>query len=143
MKKTLLLALALIAAGPVDGVAQSVEEYRDKVLVEALTFKAEAEPFEFRRCPCLEGRVRNTGDRTVRRVTLMIYFLDDEGIAIGEQSQVIVSYSSSIPFALSDSPLRPNYVEDFDITLDGPSVWGGVRYRVELGEIEFLEEDGN
>ncbi len=36
-----------------------------------------------------------------------------------------------MPLPLNDSPLRPNYIEDFDITLDGPSVWGEVRYRAD------------
>jgi hypothetical protein len=146
MKRTLLFVLALIAAAPVDGVAQTVEEYRDKVLLEALAFKPEGEGLALLGCPCLEGRVRNTGDRTVQRVKLVVYFLDDEGIAIGEESRGIVTYfpKGSVMSGLGDeSPLRPNYVKDFRITLDGPSVWGGVRHRVELGEIEFLEEASN
>ena len=145
MKFLTAVALALVMLWvPVDGVAQNDEEYRDKVLLEALALKNET--LGCRANPCLEGRVRNTGDRTVQRVTLVVYFLDDEGIAIGEQSRAIVSYypKGHLLSGLGDkSPLRPNYVEDFRITLDGPSVWGGVRYRVELGEIEFLEEDGN
>ena len=68
-----------------------------------------------------------------------IYFLDDEGLAISKQSQAIVSYSSAMPLPLNDSPLRPNYIEDFDITLDGPSVWGGVRHRAD----RILEADSN
>ena len=146
MKKALLFVLALIAAAPVDGVAQTVEEYRDKVLLEALAFQPEGEDFALLFCPCLEGRVRNTGDRTVSRVTLVVYFLDDEGVAIGEESRTILSYfpeSSDLSYLNDGPPLRPNYVEDFRIILDGPSVWGGVRHRVELGEIEFLEEGGN
>ena len=47
-----------------------------------------------------------------------IYFWDDEGLAISKQSQAIVSYSSAMPLPLNDSPLRPNYIEDFDITLE-------------------------
>ena len=141
------VALALVMLWvPVDGVAQTVEEYRDNVLLEALVFQAEGEGLALLGCPCLEGRVRNTGDRTVQRVTLVVYFLDDEGIAIGEESRAIVRYfpKGHLMSGLGDeSPLRPNYVKDFRITLDGPSVWGGITHRVELGEIEFLEEDGN
>ena len=44
-----------------------------------------------------------------------------------------------MPLPLNDSPLRPNYIEDFDITLDGPSVWGGVRYRAD----QIFETDSN
>ena len=127
-----------------DGVAQNDEEYRDKVLLEALAFQPEGEGFS--RCPCLEGRVRNTGDRTVQRVTLVVYFLDDEVIAIGEESRAIVSYfpKGHLGYGMGDkSPLRPNYVKDFEITLHGPSVWGEIKHRVELGEVELLEEGGD
>ena len=66
-------------------------------------------------------------------------FLDDQSLAISKQSQATVSCSSAIPFSLNDSPLRSNYIEDFDITLDSPSVWGGVRHRAD----QILEADSN
>ena len=113
------VALAVVMLWvPVDGVAQNDEEYRDKVLLEALAFQPEGEDFPESFCPCLEGRVRNTSDRAVQRVTLVVYFLDDEGIAIGEKSNAIVSYfpKGHVMSGMGDeSPLRPNYVKDFRI----------------------------
>ena len=83
--------------------------------------------------------MRNTGDKTLQRVRIIVYFLDDQGNEIGEKEFNPVLYSEDLlPFG-DEAPLRPNYVKDFSYSLsDAPSTWGGTLYRVELGSIEFL-----
>ena len=110
-----------------------------KVLIEALTFKVEADLLAFGDARVFRAECEIEGIAQFYVSHFMIYFLDDEGIAISKQYQAIVSCSSAIPFPLNDSPLRPNYIEDFDITLGGPFVWGGVRHRAD----QILEADSN
>ena len=85
--------------------------------------------------------MRNTGDRTLQTVRIIVYFLDDQGTEIGEKRFTVVSYNKDYPNIGDEAPLRPNYVKDFSYSLeDAPSTWRGLGYRVELVSIEFLDE---
>ncbi len=82
------------------------------------------------------GTVINSGDLTLDRVRVRVYFLDDSGRRIGEKefSPVLVS-----DFSLGDNtPLRPGYREDFGYNVedDAPSGWGD-DIEVEIIAIEF------
>ena len=135
-------SLGVDGAQPGPATATSVEQYRNNVVIEDLklfegrTLFGLGEPVTG-----LSGRVRNTGDRTLQTVRIIVYFLDDQGDAIGEQEFIPVLYREGRISLEPNVPLRPNYVEDFSYSLeDAPSTWRGLGYRVELGSIEFLDE---
>jgi len=118
----------------------AMAQYRGNILVEELrVFPAQTAFGES--VIGLSGRIRNTGDRTLRQVQIIVYFLDDQGNEIGEKDFNPVLYFEDNLFGGDDAPLRPNYIEDFSYSLaDAPTTWGGSLYRVELGTIEFLDE---
>ena len=119
---------------------EAAEQYRAKVVIEDLRLTQERSFFGDS-VSSLAGRVRNTGDKTLRRVRIIVYFLDDQGNEIGETELNAVLYSEDLLPLGHEAPLRPNYVKDFSYSLDdAPSTWGGTLYRVVLGSIEFLDE---
>lgn len=86
------------------------------------------------------GEVKNTGNRTLDRVKIIIYGLDKNGKAIFERDYhpVLVVKDS---FSLNpDKPLKPNYSEEFGCRMDGaPSDWNR-KVRIEVTDIEFHEK---
>lgn len=84
------------------------------------------------------GSVRNLGDKTLKRVKATFYFLNKEGVRVGEKSFLVIS---NFPILADDGPLKPNYVKDFGFSVedDAPSEWSG-RLEAEITEIGFLEQ---
>jgi hypothetical protein len=87
------------------------------------------------------GTIENNGTRSLRKVTIRIYFLDNMGRRIGEKdfSPVLVTQ-----FSIGDNtPLRPGYRKDFGYNVedDAPSGWAK-RVEAEIVDIEFLEQGG-
>lgn len=84
------------------------------------------------------GTLINNGNRTLNKVTITIYFLNEQGQRIGEKS-----YSPVLVSALNfgdNSPLRPSYRKDFGYSVedDAPSNWSK-RIEAIVSDIEFDE----
>jgi len=88
----------------------------------------------------VSGTIVNSGDRTLRRVSIRVYFLDKRRVRIGEEDYHPVLVTD---WGMGDNtPLRPNYREDFQYSLEAnaPSGWAG-QVEVEIVEIDFLESE--
>jgi len=73
--------------------------------------------------PGVFGEVKNTGDRTLTKVEITIYFLDKQGQSVFEKQfpAVIVGSGS---FMRDDKPLKPGYSQKFGVKADdAPSDW--------------------
>lgn len=62
--------------------------------------------------PAVYGKVKNTGDRTLKEVRLTAYFQDDQGKPIFERSFPAVSSAAWNDKELG-APLKPNYEREF------------------------------
>ncbi|TET68640.1 MAG: DUF2393 domain-containing protein [Candidatus Aminicenantes bacterium] len=81
------------------------------------------------------GEIKNTGDKTLTKVEITIYFLDKNEKPIYEKTYLPVLVTD---FSIGDSkPLRPNYSEKFGYkTDDAPSEWTQ-KVRAKITNIEF------
>lgn len=82
------------------------------------------------------GEIKNTGNRTLTEVEITIYYLDEYGNTIYEDTfhPVLVSRWSS-----GNKPLKPNYSEKFGYGADDvPSEWSK-KIEVDITNIEFEE----
>ena len=82
------------------------------------------------------GELKNTGNRTLTKVEITIYYLDDYGNTIYEDTfyPVLVSNWSS-----DNKPLKPNYTEKFGYNADDvPSEWSK-QIKVYVTNIEFKD----
>ncbi len=81
------------------------------------------------------GEIKNDGDRTLKKVEIIIYYLDSADVPIFEEKYWPVS-----DLSLSDnSPLKANYARKFGyLTRNAPSDWSG-EVRVEITNIEFAD----
>ena len=82
------------------------------------------------------GTIVNNGDRTLNKVSVTIYFLNDQGQRIGEKTYSPVLVST---FNFGDNtPLRPDYRRDFGYSVedDAPSNWSK-RVEAMVSDIEF------
>lgn len=87
--------------------------------------------------PKVIGKIRNTGDRTLKSLNVTAYLLDASRQPIYETSYPVV-FPGGI--AANSQPLRPNYVRDFEFHVsDGPKDWTGPDINVEVTRIEFEE----
>lgn len=85
----------------------------------------------------LVGTLKNTGDRTLLRVTLAIYYLNAKGQPIFEESYSPITASDADD---QDELLKPGYVKEFSHGIsDVPSEWAG-KVKVEISKLEFLDE---
>ena len=83
--------------------------------------------------PGVFGEIKNGGDRTLARVELTIYCLDEGGQPVYEERHTPVTALS----IWDNSSLKPNYSRKFGYDLeDAPSDWAG-EVRVEVTDIEF------
>ena len=81
------------------------------------------------------GEVKNTGDRSLKKVEITVYCLDKSGSPVFEETfhPVLVSKWSSG----KSEVLKPNYTEKFGYKLDdAPSDWAG-KVDVKITDIEF------
>lgn len=86
----------------------------------------------------ISGTIKNKGSESLDKVEITVYFLDNKGNAIGEESYLpifVSSYSLS-----SDEPLKPNYTKDFGYIVDNvaPSDWDK-NIRIAITEIAFTK----
>jgi len=87
--------------------------------------------------PGVFGEVKNTGDRTLSKVTIVVYCLGGDGRPVYEKtfSPVLVTDS---PFNDAE-PLKPNYAEKFGYSLeDAPSDWSG-RVTAKVTNVAFAD----
>jgi hypothetical protein len=86
--------------------------------------------------PGVFGEVKNLGDRTLDKVEITIYCLDEDGGAVFEKKYPAVLVSDYSLFS-DDEPLKPNYTAKFGVKLDdAPSEWAG-KVNVAVTDIEF------
>ena len=84
------------------------------------------------------GTLENKGQKTLNRVSITIYFLNNQGQRIGERSYSPVMVSD---FNFGDNtPLRPGYRRDFGYSVedDAPSNWSK-KIDAVVSDIEFYE----
>ncbi len=85
--------------------------------------------------PAVFGKIKNNGNRSLRRVEVTAYFLDNQGKTIFENSYPAVSTGTLMS---QDSPLKPNYIKDFGYKSKGcPSEWSEGKVTVAITDIEF------
>jgi len=89
--------------------------------------------------PGVFGTIVNNGDKTLKKVEITVYFLNDKGAVIGEEDfhPVLVSEYS---FGGDNKPLKPNYVKDFGYSVEdsAPSSWSK-KAKVKITNIEFAK----
>jgi|SRR6266850_5443663 len=82
------------------------------------------------------GEVKNTGDRSLDKVEITIFFLNREGRRIHEKTYhpVLVSEFS---FGDSNGPLKPGYAQKFGVKADdAPSEWAN-KVEIEVTDVRF------
>ena len=89
--------------------------------------------------PGVFGTIVNNGDRTLKKVELTVYFLNEAGVTVGEEDYypvLVTEYS----FGGDNKPLKPNYVKDFGYTVkdSAPSTWDK-KVKGKITDIEFAE----
>ena len=85
------------------------------------------------------GTIVNKGNRSLTKVEITVYFLDENGTVIGEEyfhPVLVTEYS----FGNDNKPLKPNYVKDFGYSVEdsAPSSWSR-KVRAKITNIEFGE----
>lgn len=86
--------------------------------------------------PGVFGEVKNTGDRTLTKVEITIYFLDKQGQPIFEKQFPAVIVGSGA-FMRDDKPLKPGYSQKFGVKADdAPSEWAKT-VTVKITDVEF------
>jgi hypothetical protein len=94
-----------------------------------------------RRIPGVEFKLRNKGNRSLRKVEVTVYFQDASGAVIAEQEYnpvLVTKYS----FRGDNKPLRPNYIwqlerGEFYQAKSVPTEWKEGAVRAKITDIEF------
>ena len=85
------------------------------------------------------GEIKNTGNRTLQKVEVIIYCLGDSGERIYEKGYYPILVSDSSISMDPDKPLKPNYSKKFGCKLDdAPEKWSG-RVEVVIKDLEFSQ----
>lgn len=83
--------------------------------------------------PYLSGELKNLGDKTLTRVEVNTFLLDQAGKPIAEDA-----FSPVFVTAYNDGkPLKPGYVESFRHTIDQPPAAWKRKVRLEITNVEF------
>lgn len=90
--------------------------------------------------PGIFGTLVNHGHKDLSKVEVTVYFLDRDGMRIGEESYHPIWTDGF----LATAPLRSGYREDFGYKVDetAPSRWAE-RVEFEITDIEFLQSQGD
>jgi hypothetical protein len=97
--------------------ARQQADYIEKVTVSRVTVRKT--PIG----PLVSGEIKNTGERSLTKVELTAYLLDEAGKAIFETSSDAVLVNQFLP---DNAPLKAGYSKHFDIIVkDPPSDWAG------------------
>jgi len=82
------------------------------------------------------GDVKNTGDRTLKKVEITIYCLGPDGKPVFERTYLPVLVSE-MSFGDSNQPLKPGYSRHFGVKMDdAPSEWTK-KIDVKVTSVEF------
>jgi hypothetical protein len=117
-------------------------EYLPKI--ELYDFKAKYyDTYSDKKVPGVSFKLKNTGDRTVTRVKLIVYFSDKSGQVIYEEDYVPVTSSR---YALDNKPLKPGYIWElgknkFYKAEKVPSEWKEGAAEAKIVAIELEEND--
>jgi hypothetical protein len=85
--------------------------------------------------PAVFGKIKNNGNRSIGKVEVTAYFLDNQGKTIFENSYPAVNAGTLMSV---DTPLKPNYIKEFGFKSKGcPSEWSEGKVRVAITDIEF------
>jgi hypothetical protein len=116
------------------------QEYIGNVELYDLTARYYQTYFDVR-VPGVEFKLRNNGDRTLKRVEVTVYFKDSEGKIITEETYLPVLVSR---YSISgdNRPLRPNYIWQlergkFYQAKSVPSEWQEGAVSAQITDIEF------
>jgi hypothetical protein len=86
--------------------------------------------------PGVFGEVKNTGNRTLTRVEITIYFLNKQGQPVFEK-QFPAVLAGSGTFGRDDKPLKPGYSQKFGVKAeDAPSEWAKA-VTVKVTDVDF------
>lgn len=106
--------------------------YRDKIKIHNVHI--EEPSFS---TPKVLGELKNVGDRNVKKVEIVIYFLDKDGQVVYEKTSYPVGPCGLFPIGRCGHILKPNYSEEFSVYLgDAPSDWAG-KVTVGVSKIDF------
>jgi len=82
------------------------------------------------------GEVKNSGDRTLKKVEITIYCLGPDGKPVFEKTYTPVLVSA-MSFGDSNQPLKPGYSRQFGVKMDdAPSEWTK-KVDVKVTSVEF------
>ena len=95
------------------------------------------------RVPGVDFKVKNSGDRTLSKVTVRVVFQDKDGKPIAEEDFYPVLVTSS-GFGDDNRPLRPNYIWQqesgkFYSAKSVPNEWQAGRATATITEVEFAD----
>jgi hypothetical protein len=95
------------------------------------------------RLPGVEFKLKNKGDRTLKKVEVTVYFKDAKGTIIAEKEYHPVLKTSYSLLSRNNKPLKPNYIWQMErgkfYKADSvPSEWKEGRVSAKITNIEFL-----
>jgi len=114
--------------------------------IELYDFKAKYyDTYLEKRVPGVQFKLRNKGDRALRKVEVTVYFQDATGTVIAEEDfhpVLVTKYS----FGRDNKPLKPNYVWQmergkFYQATSVPSEWKEGAATAKITDIEFADSD--
>jgi len=115
-------------------------------LIELYGFKAKYfSTYTNKRVPGVEFKLKNKGDRVLRKVQITVYFKDRSGAIIAEEEYnpvLVTKYS----FGGDNKPLKPNYIWQLERgkflqAKSVPSEWVEGQAEARITDIEFLDEE--
>lgn len=91
--------------------------------------------------PGVEFKIKNTGDKTLKRIEVTVYFLDAAGKPIAEENYYPVSSGT---YSGGHDPLKPGYIWQiesgkFYSAKAVPSEWSEGKVTVKIANIEFAD----
>jgi hypothetical protein len=110
----------------------AVAAYLDKVLVRGVKVGLSALDEQ-----AVWGEIKNTGDRTLKEVDIVVYCLGADGKPVFEKTYYPVMVSEGPSFGRDNEPLKPGYSRPFGVKLDdAPSEWSK-KVEVKVTAVEF------
>lgn len=122
--------------------AREKNEYIKKVVLYDLKSRYH-ETFLDKRVPGVEFKIRNKGNRTLRKVEVTVYFKDAKGSVIHEKNYTPVLFLKD-SYRQNNSPLRPGYIWQiergkFYQAKSVPSEWKEGSVEARITDIEFSD----
>jgi len=125
-----------------DDEEKELAEYIDKVKLYDMTAKYYS-TYSDDRVPGVNFKLKNEGKKTLRKVQVTFYFMDQTGTIIAEEDYTPVLVSK---YSYGDNkPLKPNYIwqneaGSFYKAKNVPTEWKEGLFKAEVTEIDFLED---